>query len=129
MQDIQRYVGMTYFAAFALCAWLFPKVFVEIFELMGPGADRHMFANFTLSNLLGVVIAGGLVAYLWKHERVHQWVNEVVDQISKVTWPTGKETRRSTGIVILFSLVLGGILAVMDLVGKKALDLIFQVFS
>lgn len=120
---------MVYFAAFALSAWLFPKVFFEIFDAIGPGTDRRIFANVSLSTLAGVIVAGALIAYLWKNERVSQWVGEVVDQLSKVTWPTGEETRRSTGIVILFSLVLGGILAIMDLVGKNTLDFIFKVFS
>lgn len=129
MQDIQRYVGMVYFATFALAAWLLPKVFLEIFDMIGPGTDRRVFANVSLSTVVGVALAGGLIAYLWRHERIHQWVGEVCDQLSKVTWPTNEETRRSTGIVILFSFVLGGILAIMDLVGKRVIDMVFQVFS
>ena len=129
MQNIERYVSMVYFAAFALAAWLFPRILLEVFDLIGPGTDRRIFANIPLSTLLGVALAGGLVAYLWNKPAVHEWVGEVVAQLAKVTWPNSEETRRSTMIVVLFSFVLGGLLAIMDLFGKKTLDIIFQVFS
>lgn len=129
MQNIDRYVSMVYFAAFALGAWLFPRILLEVFDLIGPGTDRRLFANIPLSTLLGVAISGGITAYLWNKPAVRQWVEEVVEQLAKVTWPNSEETRRSTTIVIIFSFVLGGLLAIMDLFGRKTLDIIFQVFS
>lgn len=129
MRDIQRYVGMVYFAGFAVGAWVFPRILLEIFDMIGPGVDRPVFAAIRLSSLVGVVLSGLLMAWLWRNELVHEWTSEVVEQLSKVTWPDADETRRSTTIVIGFAAVLGGLLAIMDLVGKRVLDLIFQVFS
>lgn len=129
MRDIQRYVGMAYFAGFAVGAWLFPRILLEIFDMIGPGVDRPLFAGIRLSTVVGVLIAGGLIAWLWRNETINVWVSEVVEQLAKVTWPEADETRRSTLIVIGFSVVLGGLLALMDLAGKRVIDIIFQVFS
>lgn len=129
MRDIQRYVGMVYFAGFALGAWLFPRILLEIFDMIGPGVDRPVFAAIRLSTLVGVLLSGAIMAWLWRNELVHEWTTEVVEQLSKVTWPDADSTRSSTITVIGFSVVLGGLLAIMDLIGKRVLDLIFQVFS
>lgn len=129
MRDLQRYVGMAYFAAFALMAWLFPRVLVEILDLFGPGANRVFFGSLTLSSLLGVALAGVAIIWMWRNETVKRWAFEVVEQLAKVTWPDGDDTRKSTMIVIAFSVVLGGSLAIMDLLGKRVIDLIFRVFT
>jgi len=129
MRDIQRYVGMVYFAGFAVGAWLFPRILLEIFDAIGPGVDRPVAAGIRLSTVVGLLIAGALIAWLWKNEAIHEWTTEVVEQLAKVTWPDADETRRSTTIVIGFSIVLGCLLALMDLAGKRVIDLIFQVFS
>lgn len=129
MRDIQRYVGMVYFAGFAVGAWLIPRILLELFDAIGPGVDRPVFAGIRLSTVVGVLAAGAIIAWLWRNETIHEWTSEVVEQLSKVTWPDGEETRRSTLIVIGFSVVLGCLLALMDLGGKRVIDLIFQVFS
>lgn len=120
---------MVYFAGFAVGAWLIPRILLETFDAVGPGVDRPIAAGIRLSTVLGVLIAGAIIAWLWRNETIHEWTTEVVEQLSKVTWPGADETRRSTTIVIGFSIVLGCLLAVMDLAGKRVIDLIFQVFS
>lgn len=129
MQDIRRYVSIVYLAFGALAAWLFPKVFLEILALFGPSADRRLVADIPLSSILGYAAALALLIFLWKNEKVHTWLTEVCDELSKVTWPTNEETRRSTMIVVLFSIALGCVLAVMDLGGRAAIDLVFSLFS
>lgn len=129
MQDVRRYVSIVYLAFGALAAWLLPKVFLEILALFGPGADPRLVADIPASSLLGYAAALALLVVLWKNEKVHTWLTEVCDELSKVTWPTNEETRRSTTIVVIFSIVLGCILAVMDLAGRAAIDLVFSVFS
>lgn len=129
MRDLQRYVGMAYFGAFALMAWLFPRILVEVLDLFGAGANRLLFGSMLLSTVLGVGLAGVAIALLWRNERAKRWTFEVVEQLTKVTWPDGDETRKSTVIVIAFSIILGGTLAIMDLIGQRVIDLVFKVFT
>lgn len=129
MQDTRRFVSITYILGAVLIAWFFVRVLGSVLELAAPGTDRALFAGIQLSVLGGAAIGLGLSAWLWKNASVHAWVTDVCDQLLKVTWPTGEETRKSTITVIIFSVILGCVLAVMDLAGREAIDLVFKIFS
>lgn len=129
MQDLRRYVSIVYLATGAALLWLFMKVFAEIFALVGPGTDRVIFAGIQASAVIGFALAIAITGWLWKKPSVYQWVTDVCDQFSKVTWPTADETRRSSVTVIVFCIILGCILAVMDFAGKQAIDFVFKIFT
>ena len=128
MQDIRRYVSIVFLTSVALLLWLFMKIFQAIFNFW-PGVERPLFAGIHTSAALGFVAAVAVVALLWKNARVYQWVTDVVDQLVKVTWPTAEETRTSSITVVVFCVILGGILSVMDIVGKQLIDFVFTVFT
>ena len=44
-----------------------------------------------------------------------QFFGEVRREMSKVTWPTWKDTKRATIVVIVTTLVLAGLLGLLDL--------------
>lgn len=129
MQDLRRYVSIVFLATGAILFWLLIRALGGVFDLMGPGADRVLFFGVTASTALAFLGAVAVVAVLWKNPRVYNWVTAICDQFAKVTWPTGTETHKSSVTVIIFCVILGCILAVMDLVGQRAIDFVFQIFS
>lgn len=128
-QDIRRYVSIIYLVSAACLAWLLNKVLIEVFALMGPGANRPLFAGIETSAIIALVVAFGTVVALWRHEKTYVYITEVVDELTKVTWPDQEDTRQATGTVIGFAFVLGISLALMDLAGRGVIDLIFRVFG
>ncbi len=46
--------------------------------------------------------------------KVLQFFAEVKSELSKVVWPTKQQTLRYTGVVILFSVLVAGVLAAAD---------------
>lgn len=68
------------------------------------------------------LILGALVFWvLSRNEDVSQFVNEVVVELSRVTWPTQKETSSATIVVIVMVLISGMILGFLDYVWTTAL--------
>ena len=63
----------------------------------------------------------------WNRARV--FLIEVRNELKRVTWPTRKEVYAATVVVILFSMLLGIFLWVVDLILDRAVFSLFQRFS
>ena len=57
-----------------------------------------------LMTAIAAVVAVGTCVYLYRHERVHGLANEVSAELKKVSWPTGKEVRAATMVVIIMEI-------------------------
>ena len=57
--------------------------------------------------------------------RTKDFVNEVVDELKKVTWPTAKEVRAATIVVIVMALVSALILGLFDFVWSNLTELVY----
>jgi preprotein translocase subunit SecE len=68
------------------------------------------------------VIAG---VVLYRHDRVHTLANEVAAELKKVSWPTAKEVRAATIVVLVMSIIAAVILGVFDLVWSNLTELVY----
>ena len=67
--------------------------------------------------------AGGRV------ERIRVFLSEVRNELKRVTWPSQKEVYATTVVVILFSIVIGLYLWVLDLGLDRIVFWIFRRFG
>jgi preprotein translocase subunit SecE len=72
------------------------------------------------------VIAVGVTVALYRQERAHTLVIDVVTELAKVTWPTRRETYASTIVVIVTSLIAAGIVGAFDFVWSFFTDLLYK---
>jgi len=73
-----------------------------------PSDFKISLAAAVLATIAGIV--------LYKNDRMYGLANEVSSELKKVTWPTAKETRRSTMTVIFMAILSALILFTFDLV-------------
>ncbi len=66
---------------------------------------------------------GGIVMY--RNERLYTLANEVASELSKVTWPTGKEVRTATLTVIVMAIISALILGLFDFVWSNLTELVY----
>lgn len=57
------------------------------------------------------------------------YLKNAYKELKKVTWPTRQEATRSTGIVILFSVLVAGFLGALDYAFTAGLDYILSIQS
>jgi preprotein translocase subunit SecE len=57
------------------------------------------------------------------------FVREVREQIQKVTWPDRDQLKESTGIIIVFMLLVGGMIFGMDRIVDLVLNLVRSLFA
>jgi preprotein translocase subunit SecE len=58
-------------------------------------------------------------------EKIINFVNDVLKEMKKVTWPTRDELKESTSVVIVVCLILSAFTYVVDMVVNKILQGIF----
>lgn len=86
----------------------------------------HDAVVFGLVSTTGLVsIAVGLLSFflLIRNEEALRFTDEVVRELSRVTWPSKEETTRSTTVVIVTAVFVAGVLGIYDLVWKNVADM------
>lgn len=77
------------------------------------------------------IMAGSAVAALvvgialYRHERTNALVNEVTAELKKVSWPTKKEVRAATIVVIVMTIISAIILGFFDFMWSNVTQFIY----
>ena len=77
-----------------------------------------------------ITVFAGIVAlivgvYLYRRESTYDLANEVAVELQKVTWPTAKEVRAATIVVIIMTIISASILGFFDFVWSKVTEVIY----
>jgi preprotein translocase subunit SecE len=125
--SIARYVNLS-FVAIGLVAYLvLGELFTAIIEIFGSSANAPILGvNFRVAHLLAMAASVGLAIWLRRNAKVYDFAMEVGSELSKVTWPTWKETKLATLVVIVTTVVISLILWVMDLIWGALTRLLYS---
>ena len=115
---LQRWVLMAFVAAGALLFWLTDKVVVMAWSKVAEPSTL-------LASAAAALVAVVATIRLYNNESINRLSYEVVGELSKVTWPSRKETQVSTGVVIVTSVIAAAILGVFDLIWSTVTDYIY----
>ncbi|MGE0614973.1 MAG: preprotein translocase subunit SecE [Bacteriovoracia bacterium] len=63
---------------------------------------------------VGVGVTALCFFILYANDKANQFMNEVVEELSRVTWPTSNDTSRATVVVIIMVIISGVILGGLD---------------
>ena len=78
--------------------------------------------KMSLVAAVGAVVVG---VSLYRNDRIYHLANEVSSELKKVTWPTAKEVRGATMVVIIMAVTSAVILFLFDLVWSGLTDLVY----
>jgi preprotein translocase subunit SecE len=79
-------------------------------------------SKISLMAAVGAVVAG---VVLYRNDRVYHLANEVSAELKKVTWPTAKEVRTATIVVIVMAIISAIILGLFDFVWSNLTELVY----
>ena len=54
---------------------------------------------------------------------------EVVEQVKKVTWPDRAQLQNSTGIIVVFMLLVAATIFVLDMIVRNGLNVVSSLFG
>jgi preprotein translocase subunit SecE len=78
--------------------------------------------KITLVAAIGAVLVG-VVTY--RNDRIYHLANEVASELKKVTWPTAKEVRSATLVVIVMAMVSAVILGLFDFAWSNLTQVVY----
>ncbi|QED29229.1 preprotein translocase subunit SecE [Microvenator marinus] len=123
--EVSRYVNLFYATCLVLAVITFNKLVAQIWESVEVLKDVSIVGNtITLTTLIGVGLGVALTVWAYRREDYRAHVSEVVIELHKVTWPTMDETKRSTMVVIVFTIIVSLYLAGIDRVFSYLTDLL-----
>ena len=124
MNTNKRMVNLTYAVGTLIAYVIFWKAFSSLYATFGHQPQHLLGQSFTTAHLIGIVCALALLFWAWRHPRYRTQLGEVVDELSKVTWPTWDETKSNTWMTIVVTVIISGILWIFDTVFYKLTNLI-----
>ena len=89
------------------------------------------YARITDSELItqGTPIIFALIFFIYVNasKNVRTWANEVIVEVSKVVWPSKKDTTAMTIFVCIFMILSGVILGLFDFFSSKVIRFIIEM--
>jgi len=116
---LARWVQYVFVVAGLFFLWFLDKLVTLVWSNF---AEPPATAITAIAAAIGI---GGAIA-LYRNERVHILVTEVVTELAKVTWPTREETYVSTIVVIVTSLIAAAVVGAFDFVWSFVTDLLYK---
>jgi preprotein translocase subunit SecE len=82
-----------------------------------PSETKISLASALIATVVGVV--------MYRSDKYYHLANEVASELKKVTWPTAKEVRSATFVVIIMAIVSALILGLFDFVWSNLTELVY----
>jgi preprotein translocase SecE subunit len=79
----------------------------------------------SMISLVAAVVATATGIAMYRNDRVYHLANEVSGELKKVTWPSAKEVRSATLVVIVMATVSAIILFLFDLLWTNVTELVY----
>lgn len=115
--SVARYVNLSFVVIGLTLYIILGELVGAVLKMFSASANFQVLgANFRLSHLIAMVASIGIAIALRRNERVHTYAMEVGSELSKVTWPTWKDTKRATIVVMITTLIIAAILGLLDLI-------------
>lgn len=104
--DVSRLVNLVYVGIALLTFVILDKSLEWLWTLDALPRVAIIGNAVTLPTAIAAALTVGLIYYLYRRKDAYSYLSEVVIELKKVTWPSWNETKRSTLIVIVFTLLL-----------------------
>jgi preprotein translocase subunit SecE len=80
--------------------------------------------DFQISLMAGVG-ATLIAVIMYRSDKYYHLSNEVASELKKVTWPTAKEVRAATIVVIVMAIISALILGLFDFIWSNLTDIVY----
>ena len=127
MEDVKRYVNLSFVVAAMIMSWFLMKFSAWLLGTVHVTDVRLMGEHVTYSTIAGIVLGVIAAIVLWRNAKVYEGALNVAREMKKVTWPTGDETKYAMKVVIATSLIVAMILFAFDMVAKELTELILGI--
>lgn len=122
----RRVLGFTWLLL-SVCLWLVLRDVTSWAFITFGVANPLLGGSLQLSSVVGALLSVVTAVVLWRLPQVFDFCMETVQETRKVVWPTRKETRDHTVIVVITSTIIATMLWGFDLVFKRLFKVILDL--
>ena len=122
----QKWVNLSYLAVAMLVGYVFFAIATKLIGTYDLESRLGVHHIELVAQGVSVAISAIVMFALWRNDQANQFMNEVMVELSRVTWPTQRETYVSTIIVIVMVVVSGAILGALDSLWTYLLKLVLR---
>jgi preprotein translocase SecE subunit len=112
MEKTQKWVNLALLAAAALLFFFLKELFAALWGFTRLPVNEDWLIE--PAQALAFLVAAGLGFWARRYQRANVFLNEVVSELSKVTWPERKDTVSSAGVVVVLLSIAALILFLID---------------
>lgn len=123
---IERWVQFAFIGGALASFWMLDHIVLATWEMIADLANLSD-PNTTYATAAAAVLSIGGMVVAYKNPKINKFSNEVAAELSKVTWPTRKDTYAQTIVVVIVSIIAAIILGVFDAAWSSVTDLIYKV--
>jgi preprotein translocase subunit SecE len=98
--------------------WLLDKIVLAVWQIFSE-------PDTNVASIGAAVVAVATSFTLYRNDRVNQVTHDIVGELTKVTWPSRRETQAATIVVIIASVIAAVVIGVLDAGWSALTDLIY----
>lgn len=106
----------------SVVVWFYTRSIVQYVYVNFSKVRRMLMGMEVVREALPLVFAVVTFIVLFKHPKVNLFMDEVVSELKKVTWPGREDVVRSTTVVIICIMIASVILASFDVVWGRLMS-------
>lgn len=95
---------------------IFAAVLMETLAAVTTGGFGRFVSQDLVRHGLPVVLGFAVFIFLQTNKGIHDWAGEVVMELSRVVWPSRKDTTAMTIVVCVMVLLSGAVFGILDMV-------------
>lgn len=115
----RRWTQFVFFVGAFLAFWLGSNIVRALWGLFAEPESAP-------AEAIAAVVALAFAVWVYRKGRTRVFVDESVQEMAQVTWPSREETWRSTYIVVAVSLVAAALLFMMDAIWAALTDYVYK---
>ncbi len=126
---MEKLIGKIMFVSFVCGAFLVGYTVQVLNTLLSSsfGAYARVMDTDLITNLLPVGCGVAFLIYMYSSKKVKTWAQEVIVEVSKVVWPSKKDTTAMTIFVCIFMLLSGVLLGLFDFFSSQVIQFIIEL--
>src|SRR3990167_8567606 len=122
MENNQKWVNLSFFAGAALLAFV---TFMIANKTAAAFDSEGRVANLETYLRIGSLVVGGLVfLILYRNQTANSFMDEVLIELGKVTWPEREETVKGTIAVLIAVTIMGFMFGLVDWIWSRVISFI-----
>ncbi len=101
---------------------IFLRVVIDTISALATGPVGRFFSQDIVKHGLPLVVGFAVFVFLQANKGIHAWADEVVTEISRVVWPSRKDTTAMTIVVCVMVLISGVLFGILDAVSGAVIS-------